>query len=133
MTDTTPRPVAAADQRWITDTRFAKEAIWLPKFAVLNFNAGHDMIRDVTFEDCLIEGPGLVVVMGDTVFDGCNMGMVEDSRSLLVRSVGPKLVGGVAFLNCRFVACRFVMVGFTGDAAFIEAFSASVASEGAAR
>lgn len=131
MTDTTTRPISAADQRWITEKRFQKEAIWLPKFAVLNFNAGNEMIRDVTFEECLIEGPGLIAVLGETVFDGCNMGVVEDSRSLLVRNVGPKLVGGVGFMNCRFVNCRFVMIGFAGDSAFIDAFSASVANRGA--
>ena len=128
MTETTglsaPTP---AEQAMVEQARFEKAAIWLPQYAVLNFNAGKDFIRDKVFEECLIEGPGLIMALAGTTFEGCNMGLVEDHRSLLLRGVGPKVAGSVGFFNCRFIACRFLMIGFTGNEEFIENFSGNVA------
>ena len=100
-------------------TTFDKEAVWLPLLAVHALNGGEATLRGKTFTDCVIEGPALVAAMGETTFDGCNMGVVTDARSLTYTPQGPLLVGAIGLEDCRFVRCRFVHIGFTGAPAFL--------------
>ena len=104
----------------VARTAFKKEAVWLPLLAVHQLNVGDPVVRGKTFTDCVIEGPALMVSTGDVVFEGCNLGVAADPRSLLYKPQGPVLVGAIAFADCRFVRCRFVQVGFTGPDAFLD-------------
>ncbi|MCA3718659.1 hypothetical protein [Brevundimonas sp.] len=125
MTDTaqkTPGPADTPANRAIVEqTHFSKAGIWLPQYAVLHFNAGVTVIADKVFEDCVFEGPGVMLALEDNSFDGCNFGVAEIPSSLLWRPVGPKVVGAVPFRNCRFVRCRFAMIGFSGHEPFMDA------------
>ena len=105
-----------ANRALVARTAFEHESIWVPMFVVQHWNAGEMFIRDKTFTDCLIEGPAVMAVMDNTVFDSCAMGTTTDSRTLLYRPVSQeKMSGVVGFSNCRFVRCRFIQVGFTGS------------------
>ncbi|HEX8661778.1 MAG TPA: hypothetical protein VF686_07915 [Brevundimonas sp.] len=118
MTDQIPNPSAdeAAGRALVARTTFEKEAIWLPSFAVQHWNAGQMFIDGKTFTDCLIEGPGVMAVMNGTHFDSCAMGTTTDVRNLMYRPVSrTKLAGVIGMSNCRFVRCRFVQIGFTGQ------------------
>jgi hypothetical protein len=118
MTDQTPAMSAeeAAGRAIVARTSFQKEAIWLPQLAVQHWNAGQMAIDGKTFTDCLIEGPAVMAVMNGTHFDSCAMGTTTDVRNLLYRPLSTtKLAGVVGVSNCRFVRCRFVQVGFTGQ------------------
>jgi hypothetical protein len=123
---TASTPPSPEHQALIDRTRFEKTAIWLPQFAVVHFNAGLSVIENKVFEDCLIEGPGVILALNGTTFEDCNMGYAEDPKSLLLRGVGPKVVGAVGFFQCRFIQCRFAMISFTGPEGFIENFSGHV-------
>lgn len=96
-------------------TEFRNESVWLPLLAVHQMNSGDPVVRGKTFTDCLIEGPALIAPMNDVVFDSCNMGLARDPRSLFYKGQGPTLAGAIGFADTRFVRCRFVQVGFTGD------------------
>jgi hypothetical protein len=113
----------------VEKTAFSRTAIWLPQYAVLHFSAGVMVIENKVFEDCIFEGPGVLLALEDNSFDGCNFGVAEIPSSLLWRPVGPKVVGAVPFRNCRFVRCRFAMIGFSGHEPFMDAV-AGIASRG---
>ena len=104
----------------VARTTFEKEGVWLPLLAVHTMNAGEAVIRGKTFTDCVIQGPALVAILQGTTFDGCNMGAASDAKSMLYAPQGDKLVGAIGLQDCRFVRCRFVQIGYTGNAAFLE-------------
>lgn len=109
-------------------TTFESEAIWLPLLAVHAFNAGETAIVDKIFTDCVIEGPALLAVLAGVTFESCNLGMASDPRSLFYKAHGPMLAGVVPFARTRFIQCRFVQVGFTGQDATIDAMAAGLLS-----
>lgn len=107
---------------------FEKEAVWLPLMAVHALNGGEPVITGKTFTDCVIEGPSVIAVMGETTFDGCDMGAVSNPHSLLFKAQGPHLVGVIGFKDCKFVRCRFRQIGFTGHDDFVESMKNEIAS-----
>ena len=107
----------------INATVFENTVLWLPELFNATLRAGSPMITGKTFRGCLLEGPAILQALG-VEFDSCNLGESGgDIRNLLVRAVGPKVIGAIPFMNCRFHGCTFVSVGFTGDEAFIADFS----------
>ncbi len=119
----TPLPMPAdeaAGRALVARTEFQKEAVWLPMLAVQHWNAGQMFIDGKVFTECLIEGPAVMAVMDGTHFDGCNMGVATNPRTLLYKPLGDKLAGAVGMSNCRFIRCRFVQVGFTGSNEMLE-------------
>ena len=117
MTDPFPKmsPDEAFGRALVARTAFEKEAVWLPSLSVHHLNAGQTTIDGKTFTDCVIEGPAVMAVMTGTVFDGCNMGVAKNPRTLLLKPLGDMIAGVVGMSNCRFVNCRFVQVAFTGS------------------
>ena len=104
----------------VARTAFEKETIWVPLLAVHHLNAGDGVVRGKTFTDCVIEGPALMAALEGVTLEGCNLGLATDPRSLFYKPQGPVLIGVVAFADTRFIRCRFVQVGFTGQDAQIE-------------
>ena len=115
----------------VARTTFEKEAVWLPLLAVHHLNAGEAIIEGRTFTDCVIEGPALIAIMTGTTFEGCNMGVTEDVRSLLFRPMGPRLVGAIGFSNCRFERCRFTQIGFTSADEVLDSLAADLTQRAA--
>jgi hypothetical protein len=109
-------------------TAFEKEAVWLPLLATHLLNAGEPVIRGKTFTDCVIEGPALIAIMDGVVLEGCNLGAVKDPKSLFYKAHGPVLVGAIGVAETRFIRCRFVQVGFTGQSETVDAMAADLVS-----
>lgn len=132
----TPKATFASNEEFgralVARTAFEKEAVWLPLLTVHHWNAGQMSIKGKTFTDCLIEGPAVMAVMGDTRFEDCAMGITTDMRTLLYRPLGDKLAGVVGFEDCHFVRCKFLQVGFTGSEALLEELQTKIikASDG---
>ena len=115
MTDQTAMsPEEKLGREIIARTAFEKEAVWLPSLAAHHMNGGQTFIDGKTFTECLIEGPAVMAIMNGTTFDGCNMGVAKNPRTLLLDPRGDMIAGAIGMSNCRFVRCRFVQVGFTG-------------------
>lgn len=117
MTDQIQTPMSAEEKfgrELVARTTFEKEAVWLPSLAVHHMNAGQTFIEGKTFTECLIEGPAVMAVMNNTIFDTCNMGVAENPKTLLLDPRGDMIAGAIGMSNCRFVRCRFVQVAFTG-------------------
>lgn len=108
-----------AGRALVARTQFTREAVWLPSLLVQHMNASQTFLDGKTFTECLIEGPAVMAVMDGTTFDGCNMGVATNPRTLLYRPLGDKMAGVVGVANCHFVKCRFVQIGFTGSDDFL--------------
>ena len=136
MTDQTETPMSPDEKfgrELVARTTFEKEAVWLPSLAVHHMNAGKTFIEDKTFTECLIEGPAVMAVMNGTTFDGCNMGVAGNPRTLLLQPLGDMIAGVVGMSNCRIVRCRFVQVGFTGWPELLKQIEENLLSAQAAR
>jgi len=101
---------------------YVGKSIWLPQLFMESARAGSMVIEGRRFENCLIEGPAVLLPLEGCNFDGCNMGDAHgDPRNLMLSPKGPQRVtGAVPFRNCQFVNCRFLGVGFTGAAEFLD-------------
>ncbi|WP_312598897.1 hypothetical protein [Brevundimonas sp.] len=136
MTDQTETPMSPDEKfgrELVARTTFEKEAVWLPSLAVHHMNAGKTFIEDKIFTECLIEGPAVMAVMNGTTFDGCNMGVAGNPRTLLLQPLGDMIAGVVGMSNCRFVRCRFVQVGFTGSPELLKQIEENLLSAQAAQ
>lgn len=114
QTQTKMSPEEVAGRALVARTTFEKEAVWLPSLSVQHYNAGQMTIDGKTFTECLIEGPAVMAVMTGTTFDGCNMGVAKDPKTLLFKPLGDMMAGVIGMSNCTFVRCRFAQIGFTG-------------------
>jgi len=84
-------------------------------------------LKDLTFSDCLISGPGVLIPDLTTLFDACNLGDVKgDVRNLFLVAAGPGIIGGIGLENCRFERCFFRGVGFTGNQHYVDAMVKSL-------
>lgn len=117
----------------MTDTTITLEAlgpgptyvgknVWLPQLFMEAARAGLPAIENRRFENCLMEGPAVLLPLEGCNFDGCNMGDAKgDPRNLMLTPMGPQRVTGpIPFRNCQFINCRFLGVGFTGAADFLD-------------
>ena len=131
MTDKTETPMSPEEKfgrELVARTTFEKEAVWLPSLAEHHMNAGQTFIEGKTFTGCLIEGPAVMAVMHGTTFEGCNMGVASNPRTLLLQPLGDMIAGAIGMSNCQFIRCRFVQVGFTGSPEMLEQFEADMLS-----
>lgn len=79
-------------------------------------------LEGMTFTDCVIVGPGVVVPDQATTLANCNLGNVKgDIRNLFLRSTGPMITGCISLIGCRFEGCLFSGVGFAGNEHYVEA------------
>ena len=93
-------------------------------FAAQVRSGGGMTIKDRTFRNCRLEGPVVMLVLGGTTFDACDLGYASgDARNLLFRPVGEKATGAIPFENCKFEGCQFFAVGYTGGEGVITAIA----------
>ena len=110
-----------------------RQSTGVPRLAVPSFmetaRAGTMIIEGRRFENCLIEGPAVLLPLEGCNFDGCNMGDAHgDPRNLMLSPQGPQRVTGpIPFRNCQFINCRFLGVGFTGAADFLDNMAKALA------
>ena len=106
----------------LTATAFEKVTVNLYDLFRATMIGGKARVRNVTFTDCRLEGPAVMVVMGRCTFEATNFGYSGgDVRALTIRSGAPgKIVGALPFEDCTFVGCGFVAVGFAGATEFLD-------------
>ena len=113
---------------------YSKRHVWLPQLMMESVRAGGTgVVENLQFEDCLIEGPAVLLPLGDYRFGDCNMGDAQgDVRNLMLKPLGPERVTGVVPMrDCRFLRCQFVAVGFTGHQGFINEITAALSGTAA--
>jgi hypothetical protein len=78
------------------------------------------LIRNRTFRDCTIVGPGLITFLSklELVESTLGSGPIE---SVLYEAAGPgQRQGLIGFVNCKFYRCRFDGIAYYGDSALLE-------------
>lgn len=74
-----------------------------------------NLIVGVTFEDCTIIGPAVVVPTA-TSFSGCGFNVAGNVESILwvVTPERDPVVGAIGLSGCSFVRCKFEKIGIAG-------------------
>lgn len=106
----------------LTQDRFQNVRIPMLELVVARAAAGLPL-SGLTFTDCVVQGPSVIVPGGQTRFDDCNMGNdTDDVRNLFLRAAGTGIIGALLLNDCRFDGCLLLGIGFAGDDAFVDAF-----------
>lgn len=78
------------------------------------------VVRGLSFHDCTIEGPAVLMPVEACTFDGCDLGYNDgDVRNLILRPEGPRVTGAIPVAACIFTQCHFASIGFTGHESFL--------------
>lgn len=109
---------------------YVNKSVWLPQLFMETARAGSMIVENRRFENCLIEGPAVLLPIEGCNFDGCDMGDAHgDPRNLMLAPQGAQRVTGpIPFKNCQFINCRFLGVGFTGSPAFLDNMAQALAA-----
>jgi hypothetical protein len=82
---------------------------------------GQSTLTGITFENCRIEGPAVMLVVGGCKFDAVDFGFAGgDIRTLLLRPVSPNgVVGAIPVRDCAFHGGQLFAIGYTGGEGFL--------------
>lgn len=87
------------------DRHYRNQTVRLTDLAVTS-----DVIEGVTFENCQLIGPAIIVLLGtgelrDSGFDG--------EADAIIWPLGPReqVIGAIALVDCNIVGCRFQRIG----------------------
>lgn len=87
-------------------------------------------VKNMHYEDCIIQGPAVLIFLGNTSLDGCSF---EGPPETITWEISPErqtVLGAVGFEDCVFLRCQFRGVGIAGNREFIDNFMNNVAPEG---
>ena len=106
----------------LTKRVFENETVELFLLHRAALQAGEQMLKEIVFRNCLLQGPAVLLMLDGNALDGCDLGdSKDDIRSLLLRPVSPtRVTGALPTVGCHFDACCFNAVGFTGGEAFLQ-------------
>ena len=110
-----PPGMPSSEKPWIhpdqhQDQKFSQQRVRLVDIVDRNFR-----IEGRDFEDCDIEGPGVVALLGRTALLNSSFDGEQDSVFWEVPE-GKTVVGAIAVANCTFKRCRFHGIGVAGTA-----------------
>jgi hypothetical protein len=121
----TPRPGATVDFDFTVDLIENAHFVLFDVFRANVAATKSLIIRGKTFRNCMIEGPAVIMPVEGCSFDLCDFGHAAgDIRNLLLRPVGDKVTGAMAFADTKFERCTFFAMGFTGPPQLLEEFMA---------
>ena len=110
-----------------TRTEFSKVLVPLHQLLDAVVENGGQSIEGYRFTDCVIRGPAVIIPGAQTQFVNSNLGDVAGNvRNLFLRAAGPMIMGAIGVNRCVFDGCLFVGIGFAGDDAFVDNFSAQL-------
>lgn len=70
-----------------------------------------DLLDDVTFFNCQIIGPAVIVPLGETEISNCGWDGDFDSVIWPLSSSRERIIGAVGLNNCRVFNCRLTRIG----------------------
>ena len=112
-----------ATQEDYAGPEFSDLNLWLPElFRLTLLRTRQNVLRDLTFHNCMLEGPAVMLAISGVRLESCNVcDSRGDMRNLLLRPMAADTVtGAIAFKDCSFVDCDFYAVGFTGAEWFLQ-------------
>ncbi|SDW32378.1 hypothetical protein SAMN04487912_102324 [Arthrobacter sp. cf158] len=87
------------------------------------------VIRDHQFEDCLIIGPAVLALTGESSLIDCTFDGEMDALLWEIPSTRPYVTGAIQVDGSTFTRCRFQLIGFAGPQAFVDKFRAGTAGD----
>ncbi len=87
------------------DKTYRNQVVRLAELTVLS-----DVIDGVTFENCEIIGPAVIVMLHDCYISGFS---VDGDVDAVIWRLGAreKVIGAVGFANCNIIECRLRRIG----------------------
>ncbi len=97
-------------------------------FRIVDIPRNGVFIDNRTFEDCVIYGPGIVVIMDGTTVMECEFSGDAKPESLVwTFPIGSTVVGPIGLRHCVFRRCQFRGVGVAGTPEFVARFTKQLA------
>jgi hypothetical protein len=105
----------------LTADHFSGVALSLVDLHRARMRMGQQTLTGITFENCRIEGPAVMLVVGGCSFDGVDFGFAGgDIRTLILKPASPNgVVGAIPVRDCRFKGGQLFAIGYTGGDAFL--------------
>lgn len=105
----------------LTADHFSGVALSLYDLYRERMRLGQSVLSGITFEDCRIEGPAVMLVVGGCNFDGVDFGFAGgDIRTLILRPASPSgVVGAIPVRDCTFRRGQLFGIGYTGGESFL--------------
>jgi len=105
----------------LTVDHFSNVALSLVDLHRSRLRIGQSILTGITFENCRIEGPAVMLVVGGCTFDATDFGPANgDIRTLVLRPASPTgVVGAIPVRDCRFSSCQLFAIGYTGGDTFL--------------
>lgn len=87
------------------DRHYRNQTVRLADLSVVT-----DVIENVTFENCIIEGPAVVVMQGSQVM---NTNLEGDAEACfwIIPTGRERVIGAIALVNCAIVGCQLRRIG----------------------
>ncbi len=105
----------------LTVDHFSNVALSLFDLHRARMRLGQSTLSGITFENCRIEGPAVMLVVGGCTFDATDFGFAGgDIRTLVLRPASPNgVVGAIPVRDCRFIGGQLFAIGYTGGEGFL--------------
>lgn len=105
----------------LTADHFSNVALSLVDLHRARLKIGQPTLTGITFENCRIEGPAIMLVVGGCNFDGVDFGFAGgDIRTLLLRPLSSSgVVGAIPVRDCTFRGGQLFAIGYTGGEGFL--------------
>jgi hypothetical protein len=115
-----PLPIGLTRATDFTLSAYTNQAVSLVDLLRARMVDGQAVIRNVTFTNCRLEGPGVVLVLG------CHFEMSDfgnpagDIRNLILRPASQtSVVGAIPVRDCAFHGGQLFAIGYTGGEGFL--------------
>jgi hypothetical protein len=93
------------------DKHFRNETL-----AISSLTVNTAVLEGLTFQNCRLVGPAILIPLGATSFLHCNLGADIDAIFWEIPPGRDHVVGAVGVLNCTFSACTLAGIGLAGSA-----------------
>ena len=78
---------------------------------ITDLTVNEDVLRGLTFENCQIVGPAVLILLGKTLVQDCNWEATPESMIWVVEDDRDSVTGAIGLEDCEFYGCRFVRAG----------------------
>lgn len=89
-----------------SDRTYRNQTVRISELTVIS-----DTIERITFENCQIEGPAILVLLGETTISGNGFDGDWDSLVWPISTSRQRVIGAVALVDCTVVGCQLRRIG----------------------
>jgi hypothetical protein len=94
--------------------------------AISSLTVNTNILEGLTFQNCKLIGPAILVPLGNTTLAYCNLGPDIDAVFWEILPGRHHVVGAIGLLNCTLSACTLVEIGLAGPPELRQALEQAV-------